>query len=183
VSVSVLLEDEQKAFSLVNEGFADVAVMLALPDYVPKGVLIADIGETPLVFIAPAMNCQTNELAAQEPRNWAELPLVLTESDLSRRRLDAWLKGRDIKPKIAAQVSRYEDVAALVSFGCGIGVVPKILLDRQGFPGLRELESAPKLVGFNYGFAALKRRLQHPVVRVFWETATMDRSRLVHSTL
>jgi LysR family positive regulator for ilvC len=175
VNAAVKLIDDQMSIDMVSRGDADIAVLLALPDYVPKGVLLAHLGETPLVFIAPVMPCEASEAADAKPANWGEIPMVLTESDLSRRRVDAWFRGRALRPKIYAQVERFEEIIVLVGLGCGIGVVPRCLLERPAAASeVRVLDVRPGLVGFNVGLMTLKRRLQHPVVRAFWETATRE---------
>jgi LysR family positive regulator for ilvC len=172
VNAAVKLSDDQASIDMVTRGEADIAVLLALPDYVPKGVLLAHLGETPLVFIAPVMPCEVSEAAAADPSAWGDIPMILTESDLSRRRVDAWLRGRALRPRVHAQVEKFEEVLTLVRLGCGIGVVPLCLLERTaGAWEVRVLDVRPGLVGFNVGLMTLKRRLQHPVVRAFWETA------------
>lgn len=173
VNVVVRLQEEQNALSAVDSGAADAAVVMALPDFVSRGVLLAHLGESPLVFIAPKMDCEVRDRAAAADANWEEIPMVVTESDLSRRRTEAWFRGRGLRPKIYSQVDMYEEVIALVSLGCGVGVVPERLLKRSAVPPeVQILDLRPKLVGFNVGLATLKRRLQHPVVRAFWQAAT-----------
>jgi hypothetical protein len=181
VSVSVLLEDEQKAFSLVTRDSPTSRSCSPCRITCRKRTHRRHRRDA-VVFIAPAKNCQTNELAAQEPRNWAELPLVLdgigplaaktgrmaerTRHQAENRGAGLPLRGRPALVSFAAESASCRDPSG-----------PSRL------PRTPRARICPEAVGFNYGFAALKRRLLHPVVRVFWETATMDRSRLVHSTL
>jgi LysR family positive regulator for ilvC len=175
VSAAVKITEDRTALTMVSDGDADIAIMVTLPDYVPKGVLLAHLGETPLVFIAPSLPCLVKDAVSRNPIDWEAVPLVLSESDLSRRRADAWFRGRNSRPKIAAYAHSCEETLTLVGLGCGVGIVPEILLS-GGFmrPPVEILDVRPKLVGYNYGLAALKRRLQHPVVRAFWESATLE---------
>ncbi len=174
VTLNIRLLDEQASMLEVTENEADCAVLLSLPDYVPKGALLHRLGETPLVFIRPILDCKVKSLAVKTPIEWGEVPLVLTRSDLCRRRVEAWFRGRDVRPRITAEVDSFEAVLTLVSLGVGVGVVPELLLHTEAIkPDIQIIEVYPKIVGYNYGLAAMKRRLQHPVVRAFWETVTL----------
>lgn len=82
---------------------------------------------TPLVFIAPA-----NIDPASDPRHAGELDLavaqlVVPRSGLSRERLQRWLKSNRVQPNIISEVSGNEALIAMVSLGCGIGVVPQLV--------------------------------------------------------
>lgn len=174
VTLNIRLLDEQSPMIEVTENEADCAVLLSLPDYVPKGALVHRLGETPLVFIRPLLECKAKSLTAKTPIEWGEVPLVLTRSDLCRRRVDSWFRGRDVRPRILSEVGSFEEVLTLVSLGSGVGVVPELLLRTEAIkPNIQILEVYPKLVGYNYGLVAMRRRLQHPVVRAFWETVTL----------
>lgn len=178
VTLNIRLLEDQVAMIQVTENEADCAVLLSLPDYVPKGALLHRLGETSLVFIRPLLDCKVKHLTEKTPIEWGEVPLVLTRSDLCRRRVEAWFRGRDIRPRISAEVDSFEEVLALVSLGNGVGVVPELLLRTEAVkPNIQILEVYPKIVGYNYGLAAMKRRLQHPVVRAFWETVTLGNER------
>jgi LysR family positive regulator for ilvC len=175
VTLTIRLLEEPEGMTQVTGNEADCAVLLSLPDYVPKGALLHRLGETPLLFIRPRMECPAKTLTEATVINWEAVPMVLTRSDLCRRRVDAWFRGKDLRPRIAAEVNTFEEVFVLVSLGCGVGIVPEILIQSEEVrSAIQILDVYPKLVGYNYGLAAMKRRLQHPVVRSFWESATKD---------
>ena len=77
-------------------------------------------------------------------RAWARVPMVLTATGLSRRRADAWFRARRVRPTVYAEVSGHEAVISMVRLGCGVGIVPRIVLDRFAQKGeVRVLEAAP----------------------------------------
>jgi len=173
VTLTIRLLEEPEGMNQVTGNEADCAVLLSLPDYVPKGALLHRLGETPLLFIQPRMDCPAKTLTERTPIDWGTVPLILTRSDLCRRRVDAWFRGKDVRPRIVSEVNTFEEVLVLTALGCGVGVVPEILIHSEEVKSaIRILDVYPKLVGYNYGLAAMKRRLQHPVVRAFWECAT-----------
>jgi LysR family positive regulator for ilvC len=174
VHVRLKTGDAAEALERVMDGSADVAVA-ALPSSLPRNILFRTVLTTPLVFIAPTMACEAAALTGMEPVPWERVPMVLTETGLSRKRAEAWFRGRGVKPRVYAEVSGHEAVISMVSLGCGAGIVPKIVLERFARPGeLRILEPRGSLAPYVIGLCAAKRRLASPVVRAFWEMASAD---------
>lgn len=161
----------ERAVAQVQSGEIDLAVA-ALPDRQQTPLEFLPIVNTPLLFIAPK---QQN--AAPLPMRDGEIdlrhtPLVLPQKGLSRRRLDQWLKTRHITPNITSEVSGNEAIIAMVRLGCGIGVVPELVLARSPFRDeIRILEAAPQLAPYVVGLCSTRRNLQRPVVRAFWHLA------------
>jgi LysR family positive regulator for ilvC len=98
--------------------------------------------------------------------------MVLAESGLSRRRADGWFRQKRVRPKIYAEVSGHEAVVAMVRLGCGVGIVPRIVLERFSQKGeVRVIEVERPLEPYVVGLCAHRRRLESPVVKAFWEAA------------
>jgi LysR family positive regulator for ilvC len=101
--------------------------------------------------------------------------MILTETGLSRKRADAWFRALGLKPSVYAEVSGHEAVISMVRLGCGVGIVPRIVVDRFAHEGeIRILPVKPPLEPYEVGLCAPKRRLDSPVVRAFWEMAETD---------
>jgi LysR family positive regulator for ilvC len=155
----------------VQSGEIDLAVA-ALPDRQQARLEFLPIIHTPLLFIAPIQ-----EGAAPVPVHDGEIdlrrtPLVLPQKGLSRRRLDQWLRARRITPNITSEVSGNEALIAMVRLGCGVGIVPELVLARSPFrEEVRILEAAPQLAPYVVGLCSTRRNLQRPVVRAFWQLA------------
>jgi LysR family positive regulator for ilvC len=91
---------------------------------------------------------------------------------LSRRRLDKWLKSYRITPNISSEVSGNEAIIPMVRLGCGVGVVPRLVLERSPFRDeVQILENAPHLEPYVVGLCATKRNLQRSSVLAFWRLA------------
>ena len=161
----------EQAVAQVQKGEIDLAVA-ALPDRQRSSIEFLPIVTIPLVFIAPRL-AGAGEIPLKGGRlDLARAPLVLPQTGLSRRRLDQWLKDHRISPNITSEVSGNEAIIAMVRLGCGVGIVPQLVLERSPF---REevvvLENAPRLHPYEVGLCAGKRSLQRPSVSAFWRLA------------
>jgi LysR family transcriptional regulator, positive regulator for ilvC len=161
--------DPADAIERVREGDADIAVA-AMPQSLPRSLVFKAVTFTPLLFIAPTVDCEARSLTLKPPYRWSKIPLVLSVSGLSRKRADAWFRAAGIKPNIYSEVSGHEAILSMVHLGFGVGVTPKIVVDRFSLPGeLRVLEVEPQLEPYCLGLCAHSRRLDSPAVRAFWE--------------
>jgi len=161
--------DPARALERVQGGLADVAVA-ARPATLPRSLSFRTIAVSPLLFIAPTIACEAAELTRRSPIGWARVPMVLTAAGLSRRRADAWFRAQGIRPNIYAEVSGHEAVVSLVRLGCGVGVVPRVVLDRFAQDGeARVLEVDPALEPYVVGLCAHRRRLAAPMVKAVWD--------------
>lgn len=161
----------EQAVALVQSGEIDLAVA-ALPDRQRSTIEFLPIVTIPLIFIAakeetaPPVPYQGGRL------DLARAPLVLPQTGLSRHRLDQWLKEHRIVPNITSEVSGNEAIIAMVRLGCGVGIVPQLVLERSPFRDeVSVIEKAPRLQPYVVGLCTSKRNLQRPSVRAFWELA------------
>uniref|UniRef100_C6E511 Transcriptional regulator, LysR family n=1 Tax=Geobacter sp. (strain M21) TaxID=443144 RepID=C6E511_GEOSM len=161
----------EQAVTQVQNGEIDLAVA-ALPDRHNSNLEFLPIATIPLIFIAPR-----HAAAAEVPQEGGELdlsraPLVLPQTGLSRRRLDQWLKDHRISPNITSEVSGNEAIIAMVRLGCGVGIVPQLVLERSPFRDeVAVLERAPVLKPYEVGLCVSKRNLQRLSVKAFWQLA------------
>ena len=99
-----------------------------------------------------------------------EIPIIVTERGMARKRIDSWFKKRKTKPNIYAQVAGNESILAMVSMGFGIGIVPELIL-RENFinRNVQVLNIKPELMPYSVGICVQKKRMANPVVRAFWD--------------
>lgn len=174
VHIRLQTGDPAGAIERVLSGRADVTVA-ARPASLPRTLVFQPVAVTPLQFIAPVVPCEAEALTRQSPVPWSRVPLVLSESGLSRRRTDQWFRARRVRPSVYAEVSGHEAILAMVRLGCGVGVVPRLVLERFAQPGeVRVLKADPPLEPYVVGLCAHRRRLASPAVRAFWEAAARD---------
>jgi LysR family positive regulator for ilvC len=156
------------ALQRLLRGEVDVAVA-ALPDRLPARVLTRVIAETPLLFVAPAASLP----GLEDPRApaWSELPMIFPEHGLARTRIDHWFRTRRIAPKIYSEVSGHEAILALIKLGCGVGIVPELVLEKSPLRGeLRVLDVRPRLPPFRVAACIRRSALKAPLPAAFWNS-------------
>ncbi len=167
IEIKLHTGDAENAIQHVLNQTEDITIA-ARPDSMPATLAFKHIATSPLVFIAPEQESPLNELLRGEI-DWAEIPMILSEEGVARKRIDRWFKQQDVKPLIYAQVAGNEAIVSMVSLGFGVGVVPKIVLDNSPLAGkVRILEVEPQLKAYDVGLFALKKKLQSPLIEAFW---------------
>ncbi len=157
------------ALEMLDRGAVDVAVA-ALPERVPARWATRIVTYTPLTFVAPLLACDVSRRVEQRPIDWTSLPLVLPASGLARLAVDRWLRKRRITPNVYSEVTGNEAILSLVSTGCAVGVVPRLVMEQSPLLGnVRALESEPRLGEFRVGLCTARRRLGDPLIAAFWE--------------
>jgi LysR family transcriptional regulator, positive regulator for ilvC len=161
----------EQAVAQVQSGEIDLAVA-ALPDRRASALEFLPFVTIPLIFIAPLQQGVVNALFKDGSLDLSRAPLVLPQSGLSRRRLDHYLKEQRVTPNISSEVSGNEAIIAMVRLGCGVGIIPQLVLERSPFRDeVAVLDNAPRLEPYVVGLCTSKRSLQRPSVRAFWELA------------
>jgi LysR family positive regulator for ilvC len=154
---------------MVIEDKADISV-IALPDNLPDSLLFKEITQTPLVLIEPKQPTSFSEKLRSEQIPWDEIPLVLANVGLARERVEVWFRTMGLKPRIYANVSGNEAILALVGLGCGVGVVPRIVMDMSLLKkDVRILDVEHPLRPYHVGICVKKRKLLVRQVKAFWE--------------
>jgi len=168
-NVHIILQTGDAAMALgrLERGEADISIA-ALPDKLPGHLDFIKIIETPLIFIAPK-NVSDAVSYAGKSINWQKTPLILAERGLSRKRTETWLKQKEIIPNIYAQVAGNEAIITLVSMGCGVGVIPELVLLKSPLRDkVSTMEISPPLKPFSVGVCTSTKSKHNPIVSAFW---------------
>ncbi len=161
------------ALERLAEGHVDVSVA-AIPSRVPRGLVARVLLHTPLVFAAPRAACEVERLCHRRPIPWTELPLVLPSSGQARESADRWFRRRRLAPRIYGEIAGSEAILALVSLGCGVGIVPRIVLEESPLASkVRVFEpdgGGEGLGEFRVGVCTQRKKLTSPLVQALWES-------------
>jgi LysR family transcriptional regulator, positive regulator for ilvC len=158
------------ALAMLDQGVVDLTVA-ALPERVPAGLVSRVVVVTPLVFVAPAAESEAAELSRRRPLPWGEVPLVLPASGLVRSAVDRWFARRRLTPRLYGEVAGHEALLSLVSLGCGLGAVPRIVAERSPLRSeLTLLDIEPRLGDLRVGVCSERRALKTPIVKAFWDS-------------
>ena len=160
------------ALERLAEGLADVSIA-ALPPTLPRALIAHPLLTTPLVFAAPRAACEVERLCQRRPLPWAELPVVLPASGQARADADRWFRRRRIEPRVYGELPGSEAILALVSLGCGTGVVPRIVLDESPLADklrVLDVDDGDDALGeFRVGVCTQRKKLTSPLVRALWD--------------
>lgn len=160
--------DAAMAIGKLQNGEADISIA-ALPGQLPEQLEFIEIIRTPLIFIRPA-RFPDSLVYDNDSINWQKTPLILAERGLSRQRADRWFSDKGIQPNIYSQVAGNEAIIAMVGMGCGVGIVPRLVLDKSPQQDqVAILEVSPDLEPFRVGACTLARSRRNPVIQSFWQ--------------
>ena len=171
VEINLHTGDEASALRRVTQGREDLAIA-ARPDQLPANIAFLELATTPLVFIAPPAN-QFERLPGAEPAlDWSLMPMILPETGQARERVDHWFADAGVTPNVYAQVSGNEAIVSMVALGCGVGVVPQLVLKSNPFgDSVRVLDVTPELHPFRIGLCCRQGSLADPLVGALWGLA------------
>ncbi len=165
--------DAAKALFKLYSGEADISVA-ALPNEQPDGIDYIELIKTPLIFIAPSNNPATIKYRGAVI-DWRQTPVIVAERGLSRERVDRWFSEKKIRPNIYSQVAGNEAIIAMVGMGCGVGVVPQLVLEQSVLQEqVKTLDVSPQLEPFSVGVCTAEKNRRNPVIAAFWEIATSE---------
>ncbi|HSO10449.1 MAG TPA: HTH-type transcriptional activator IlvY [Desulfoprunum sp.] len=160
--------DAAMAIGKLQNGEANISIA-ALPDQLPEQLEFIEIIRTPLIFIRPT-HFPDSVISDNGFINWQQTPLIVAERGLSRQRADRWFSEKGIQPNIYSQVAGNEAIIAMVGMGCGVGIVPRLVLEKSPQQDqVAILEVSPELEPFRVGACTLARSRRNPVVQSFWQ--------------
>lgn len=170
IDIKLHTGDPEHAIARVLAGDEDISIA-AYPGRLSRSMQFKPAVVSPLLFIAPAelSDADIPASAPAEAAEWAQVPMILSEGGILRKRVDAWFKSLHVTPRIYAQVAGNEAIVSMVSLGLGVGVVPKIVLDNSPMAErIRILDVKPELAPYDVGLFTLKKSLQNPLINAFW---------------
>jgi LysR family positive regulator for ilvC len=171
VEIKLTTGDAADAVEKVQSAEADIAIA-GRPETLPASIGFTPIGLIPLLLIAPALPCPVRTQATQPEPDWSEIPFILPDQGPARQRIDLWFRRRRIpNPLIYATVSGHEAIVSMVALGCGIALLPDVVLENSPEPirnRILELDNVEMVAPFELGVCVQKKRLNEPLIDAFW---------------
>ena len=135
VEIMLSTGDAADAVDQVQNQKVDFAIA-AKPENLPKSIYHFPIAQIALAIIAPTMQCKVKQLIDQSPNlntlNWSQIPIIRAGYGPVRSRFEQWYrKKQQGKPNIYATASGHEALVSMVALGCGIGVVPEVVVENS----------------------------------------------------
>lgn len=165
VHIKLKTGDAESALEQLKHGDTDIAIA-AIPSPVPGFIDHIHITTTPLVWIRSKKKPMKTQAV-----NWQATPLILPKQGLARNSFDQWSRRMNIVPQIYAEVTGNEAIIAMVHLGCGVGLVPEMVLEKSPVADMITiLDFDPPLAPYSIGICV--NRKKPGVIRdAFWQTA------------
>lgn len=171
VEIKLTTGDAADAVDKVQSSEADLG-LAGRPETLPGSIEFTKIGDIPMELIVPALPCTARAQALAEQPDWASIPFILPEYGPSRKRVDLWFRRQRISnPLIYATVSGHEAIVSMVALGCGIALIPSVVLEHSPEPvrnRVSQLDHVPMVEPFDLGVCVQKKRLNDPLIDAFW---------------
>jgi LysR family positive regulator for ilvC len=112
------------------------------------------------------------EAFSEDKIDWEKSPLIIPDRGISRERIDQWFAKENFVPRIYSQVAGNEAIIVMVSLGFGIGLVPRLVLEKSPlYNQVKILDKAPELPPFIIGLSTKKKSLTNPRIKALWNIA------------
>jgi LysR family positive regulator for ilvC len=154
IRLDIRTGDAAAALARLDEGEVDAAVA-GIPKRLPQTLVTRTVAVTDLVLV------KARNSAAEVG------PYVVPARGLVRESAFRWFRRNGVKPAIAAEPDGHEALLALVALGCGVGVVPRLVLDSSVVRD-QLIELPADLEPLTIGLCARRADLHRPLVAALW---------------
>lgn len=154
--------DHGMSFQKLIDKEVDAAIAIKTPD-MPAELAFFPIDTIPLLLIAPV---EAN-LTKIEDVDWTAHSVVLPDSGPSKRIVHHWFAEIGIRPRVYATVGGNEAIVSMVALGCGLGIVPKAVLDNSTAAKRVSAIKISNIEPYHLGLSCLKSRVNEPLIAAF----------------
>lgn len=155
--------DPALAVQKVRHEEVDVAIT-AYHDNFPQDFIFNEIDSIPMMLVAPT---EYGSVTMEDLLS-SDQPFILPESTNSRHLVYEWLTKHNIEPNVYAYIGGNEAIISLVALGCGVAIVPKVVMDHSAFKSKIQSFNLPDINPLRLGLCALKKRLEEPAIRAIF---------------
>jgi len=168
VEIKLNTGDSAIAVEQVVQNKVDFAIT-AYPDTLPTRLHFIKLAEIPLAIITPSIPCSVTQQVNQSVIDWKNIPFILPEHGAIRRRFDNWYRHFKIgKPQIYAKVAGHEALVSMVALGCGVGIVPEVVIENSPVRDrVKRLSTTQSLASFDLGLCCYKTRINEALISAF----------------
>jgi LysR family positive regulator for ilvC len=160
VEIKLTTGDPALSVSKVMQQDVDAAIAIYTPDF-PAELEFTSLGEVPLLLIAPK-EAQLSQLCQVD---WRQHSVVLPESGPSKRIVHHWFAEQGIRPRVYATVGGNEAIVSMVALGCGLGIVPQVVLDNSMIAQRVSRIVLADIEPYQLGLCCLKKRAEEPAIK------------------
>jgi LysR family positive regulator for ilvC len=171
IDINLDTGDAADGIDQIKNQRVDLAIA-ARPDDLASSIHFQTIATVPLAIVAPNINCSVKQAWQAEAIDWADLPIILPEHGVARKRFEQWFRQKySGHPNVYAQVSGQEALVSMVALGCGIGLSPIVVVDNSPVKDRIQILSDTSIAPFDLGLCCFKKKLSDPIVAEFMAMA------------
>jgi LysR family positive regulator for ilvC len=169
VEIMLTTGDAADALEQVEKQAVDFAIA-AKPEQLSRIFTFHHLATIPVSIIAPTMVCQVQQ-QIQQDFIWSEIPIILPEYGPARKRFEYWFrKKQQGKANIYATVSGHEALVSMVALGCGVGIVPRVVVENSPVKDrVQYLENFGEIEPIDLGVCCLNQSKDKPLIKAFFE--------------
>ena len=171
IDINLDTGDAADGIDQIKNQRVDLAIA-ARPDDLASSIHFQTIATVPLAIVTPNINCSVKQAWQAEAIDWADLPIILPEHGVARKRFEQWFRQKySGRPNVYAQVSGQEALVSMVALGCGIGLSPIVVVDNSPVKDRIQILSDTSIAPFDLGLCCFKKKLSDPIVAEFMAMA------------
>jgi len=173
VEIMLTTGDAADGLEFVQNKSVDFAIV-AYPEHLPRSVYFHHLATLPVAVIAPTMQCRVLQLLQLDQHKaiaWSEIPIILPEHGTARKRFEYWYrKKQQGKANIYATVSGHEALVSMVALGCGVGIVPQVVVENSPVKErVQYLANVGEIEPFDVGVCCLNQFRSQPLIKAFFD--------------
>lgn len=171
IALQLRTGDAARSLQQLHGDEVDMAVVPA-PEVADSDLRYVTLAATALTFVAPAADEDMQARARRGGTEWDGLPVILPRRGVERARADEYFADMGVSPSLYAEVDGNEAILAMVSLGCGVGLVPELVrLDSPLRDAIRPIDVPRPPAGYEVALCAKRRTLERRAMAAFWELA------------
>ncbi|MEW9797799.1 HTH-type transcriptional activator IlvY [Alteromonas sp. CYL-A6] len=166
VDIRLLTGDPALAIEKVKQGECDLSIAIHTPDF-PTDLHFTPMEPVPLVLIAPK-DWRITQLSQID---WTRHQVIMPEHGPTRRTVYHWFAEHGIRPNVYAYVGGNEAIVSMVALECGVGFVPRVVLDHSTMsPQVSQIQ-VDDIEPYALGVCCQQATRQNPLVNAFLQVA------------
>ncbi|MGS2721049.1 HTH-type transcriptional activator IlvY [Paraglaciecola aestuariivivens] len=163
VEIKLTTGDPAWSVSKVMQQEVDAAIAIHTPDF-PAELSFLPLDRIPLLLIAPKSTMYTR----LEQVDWRNHGVILPESGPSKRIVHHWFAEQGLRPKVYAKVAGNEAIVSMVALGCGLGIVPEVVLDHSAIGQKVNRIHLDDIEPYQLGLCCLRKRADEPSIHALF---------------
>ncbi len=162
VDIRLITGDPALSIEKIKQKQCDLAIAIHTPD-LPTDLYFSPLDNVPLVLIAPR-EWRLTQLALI---NRTQHQVIMPEHGPTRRIAYHWFAEHGVRPNVYASVGGNEAIVSMVALECGIGFVPKVVLDHSSMASLMTQIAVEDIEPYALGLCCLQDKQQEPLIDAF----------------